>query len=57
MDGMIKKWEECGIIDKINEKKKLFIEPRNNKVFMKVFKEYSQFMMNYRTYFITSFQS
>ena len=57
MDGMIKKWEECGIIDKIKEKKKLFIEPRNNKVFMKVFKEYSQFMMNYRTYFITSFQS
>ena len=57
MDGMIKKWEECGIIDKITDKKKLFIEPRNNKVFMKVFKEYSQFMMNYRTYFITSFQS
>lgn len=57
MDGMIKKWEECGIIDKIKEKKKLFIEPRNNKVFMKVFKKYSQFMMNYRTYFIILFQS
>ena len=57
MDGMIKKWEECGIIDKINEKKNLFIEPRNNKVFMKVFKEYSQFMMNYRISFIILFQS
>ena len=57
MDGMIKKWEEWGIIDKINEKKKLFIEPRNNKVFMKVFKKYSQFMMNYRISFIILFQS
>ena len=57
MDGMVKKWEECGIIDKIKEKKKLFIEPRNNKVFMKVFKKYSQFMMNYRIYFIILFQS
>lgn len=54
---MVKKWEECGIIDKINEKKKLFIEPRNNKVFMKVFKKYSQFMMNYRISFIILFQS
>lgn len=51
MDGMVKKWEEYGIIDKIKEKKKLFIEPRNNKVFMEVFKKYSQFMMNYGNYF------
>ena len=48
MDGMVVKWGEWGILKKIKETKKLFIEPRNNKAFMKVFRKYSQFMTDYR---------